>query len=111
MKTRNYTESQVLALVQDYKGANGFDAQQKIVNLYVDTFKKPKASIIAKLVKEGIYVSKSNYSPVTKGKPETKKHLVRKLERIWKLEEGQLNGLDVAPKSVILLILKIASNE
>jgi len=65
-----------------------------------------KRSIIAKLSKMRIYKSKARTSKVTGGKAETKEQLVRRIEERLGYELEEFEGLEKAPKLVLLKLLK-----
>ncbi len=75
-----------------------------VVEVFASKFNKPKASIVGRLVKERIYISRASFSEVTKGRPETKASLARRLENNFNI--GPLDGLDKAPKLVLLKMLQ-----
>lgn len=66
------------------------------------TFNRPKKSIIAKLVKEGVYQSRG-YVDKRGLKPKTKLAIVRELETVLGVK---LPGLDKSPKSTLLELSK-----
>lgn len=100
-----YTEEMTEELVSAYKEAKDQDARSEVVSFYADKFHKPKNSIIAKLSKEKVYVAITRKSKVTGRIPETKERLVRRLEAQEGFKEGRLDGLEKAPKLVILRLL------
>jgi len=75
-----YTEEQEKELFTAYSSANEAEQREAIVVAFATKWQKPKRSIIAKLSKMGIYISKAKISKVTGNKPETKEQLVRKIE-------------------------------
>jgi len=101
-----YTNEQEEEMFDSYSKANTPDERDVIVLHLVAKFGKPKRSIIAKLSKMGIYISKANISKVTGNKPETKEQLVAKIEDRFGVEDGAWIGLEKAPKLVLVGLLK-----
>lgn len=100
-----YTPEQETELFEAYSVADSNDERDEVVMKYTTKFSKPKRSIIAKLSKMGIYVSKVRQSKVTGNKPETKEQLVTKIESRFGVEDGQFMGLEKAPKLVLVKLL------
>ena len=104
--TIKYTEEQEEELGSTYAAADDADAREAVVMKYVKEWSKPKRSIIAKLSKMGIYISKANISKVTGNKPETKEQLVVRVEKRFGVEAGMFAGLEKAPKLVLKSLLE-----
>ena len=100
-----YTAEQETELYDKYKEADDADMREMLVEKLATEWQNPKRSIIAKLSKMGIYIAKANQSKLTGKKPKTKEQLVADLEERLNMEEGDLAGLEKAPKMVILRIL------
>ena len=103
-----YTEKQEMELFEAYGNAETQELRDNVVERLANEWQKPKRSIIAKLSKMGIYVSKARISKVTGNKPETKEQLVAKIESRFGAEDGSFMGLEKAPK---LVLTKLLSNK
>lgn len=100
-----YTDEQEEELFTSYAGADNIDAREQIVILLAKKFNKPTRSIIAKLSKRGIYISKAKISKITGNKPETKEQLVAKIEQRFGVEVDSWMGLEKSPKMVLVALL------
>jgi len=100
-----YTAEQESELYDKYKEAVDSSHREQIVLELVEKWGKPKRSLIAKLSKMGIYVSKVNQSKLTGKKPKTKEQLVTDIEAHFDEEVGTYAGLEKAPKMVLLNLL------
>jgi hypothetical protein len=100
-----YTEEQEKLLYNDYSQAKTPEERDAIIENYIVEFGKPKRSIIAKLSRMGIYISKAKISKVTGTKPETKEQLVAKIESRFGVGDGDFIGLEKAPKLVLTALL------
>ena len=89
----SYTEKEVNQLVSVYTANPCMETVEKLMTL----LNKPKKSIIAKLVKEGVYVTRG-YRTKTGELPITKLEMVRTIEDALDIS---LPGLDKAPKSTL----------
>jgi hypothetical protein len=89
-----YTEKEVKILHELY-GANPC---LEVVDKLSVKLNKPRKSIISKLVKEGIYVTR-RYTDKRGNTPITKLAIVRSIENSLSL---QLPGLDKAPKGTLI---------
>ena len=103
MTVQKYTEEQERELYDTYADAKTDEDRDLVVEQFINKYGKSKRSIIAKLSKMGIYVSKVKVSKVTGAKPETKEQLVKRIEE--HLGIGGLDGLDKAPKLTLLKLL------
>lgn len=92
----NYTQKEVDKLVEIYTENPCIET----VNKLTIELNKTKKSIIAKLVKEGVYVTKG-YRTKTGDIPITKLEMVRSLEDVL---DVTLPGLDKAPKTTLKLL-------
>jgi len=101
-----YTPEQESKLFDAYSVSVTNEQRDAVVLEYSTKFNKPVRSIIAKLSKMGIYISKVRQSKVTGNKPETKEQLVTKLEVKFNVNEGDFMGLEKAPKLVLVTLLK-----
>ena len=98
-----YTETQERLMKNAYAAAENDDDRIMCVAGLANKLEKPKASIIAKLAKMGVYVSKKRVSKITKGDPRTKEQIVADIS----YETGQdFSGLEKAPKLVLLRLYK-----
>lgn len=100
-----YTKEQDDEMYSKYKAAEDADARSLVVVTLAKKWDKPTRSIIAKLSKMGIYISKANISKVTGNKPETKEQIVTRIEKKWNVLEGTFIGLEKAPKLVLITLL------
>jgi hypothetical protein len=89
----NYTEKEVNKMIDVYTANPCMETVEKLMTL----LNRPKKSIISKLVKEGVYVTRG-YRTKTGELPITKLDLVRSVEDALDLK---LPGLDKAPKSTL----------
>lgn len=89
----NYTEKEVQKMIDVYTENPCIETVEKLMTM----LNRPKKSIIAKLVKEGVYVTKT-YRTKTGEMPVTKLELVRSIEDALDL---QLPGLDKTPKATL----------
>ena len=95
----NYTREQTDYIVGVYES----EPTMETVNELADELEKSPKSIIGKLSREGVYkrnvyVSKSGCAPVTKTE------LVTTIAYALGLEPDRLEGLEKAPKQVLLLL-------
>ena len=92
----SYTEKEVQILHDEYTANPCLEVVDKLsVRL-----NRPRKSIIAKLVKEGIYVTRG-YRTKTGESPITKLQLVRSLEDAL---DSKFPGLDKAPKTTLKIL-------
>ena len=103
--TIKYTPEQEEELFNAYSRANTVEERDEVVDTFAIKFNKPRRSIIAKLSKMGIYVSKAKVSKVTGNKPVTKEQLVTKIESRFGVEAEAFMGLEKAPKLVLVALL------
>jgi len=101
-----YTPEQEKELFDSYMKANTVEERDELVVAFATKWQKPNRSIIAKLSKMGIYISKAKISKVTGNKPETKEQLVRKIETRFGVSDEEFMGLEKAPKLVLVALLK-----
>ena len=97
----NYTREQTDYIVGVYES----EPTMETVNQLAEELEKSPKSIIGKLSREGVYkrnvyVSKSGCAPVTKTE------LVTTIAYALGLEPDRLEGLEKAPKQVLLLLEK-----
>ena len=107
-ETRNFSVEETAALLDAYNEAPTYEEQQEIIKEFAAKFHKPESSIRSKLVKLKVYKSAPKISGVLGRKPETKIELVKKMEKITKLN---LEGLDKAPKLTLDRLLKFMEEE
>jgi len=100
-----YTNEQEAEMYDKYKAATDADMREAVVLKLVKDWGFPKRSIIAKLSKMGIYVSKAKISKLTGNKPETKEQLVGRIETRFDIIPGSWIGLEKAPKMVLVALL------
>lgn len=89
----NYTEKETKKMIDIYTDNPCLETVERLMTI----LNKPKKSIISKLCKEGVYVTKS-YRTKTGELPITKLELVRSIEDSLDIK---LPGLDKAPKSTL----------
>lgn len=89
----SYTEKEVKKMIDIYTANPCIETVERLMTV----LNKPKKSIIAKLVKEGVYITKS-YRTKTGELPITKLELVRIIEDALDIS---LPGLDKAPKGTL----------
>ena len=89
----NYTDKEVQKMIDVYTANPCLETVERLMTM----LNRPKKSIIAKLVKEGVYVTKT-YRTKTGEIPVTKLALVRSIEDAL---DTQLPGLDKAPKGTL----------
>ena len=89
----SYTEKEVQKMIDIYTANPCIETVERLMTV----LNKPKRSIIAKLVKEGVYVNKI-YRTKTGEIPVTKLEYVRSIEDALDLT---LPGLDKAPKNTL----------
>lgn len=102
--TRKYTPEQEQMLKEDYEDCETDEERKEVINNYVEEWGKTERSIIAKLSKMGIYVTKERVSKTTGEKPATKEQLVEELELLGKQKKGAFTGLEKAPKTVLVIL-------
>ena len=88
-----YTEKEVKKMIDIYTANPCIETVERLMTV----LNKPKKSIIAKLVKEGVYVTRS-YRTKTGEIPITKLELVRSIEDALDIS---LPGLDKTPKTTL----------
>ena len=89
----SYTEKQTKKMIDIYTENPCIETVEKLMTI----LNRPKKSIISKLVKEGVYVTKT-YLTKTGEAPITKLELVRQIEDAL---DTRLPGLDKAPKTTL----------
>ena len=99
----SYTEKQVNQMIDIYTNNPCIETVERLMTI----LNKPKRSIISKLVKEGVYITKG-YRTKTGDTPVTKLELVRSIEEAL---DVTLPGLDKAPKSTLKLLQKTVSEQ
>ena len=92
-----YTERETKAIIEEYDKNPCLETVERIAI----KFNRPKKSIIAKLVKEGAYITRG-YRDKKGEIPVTKISLVRDLEELLDIK---LVDLDKAPKPTLKLLL------
>lgn len=96
----NYTNDQTVYIVAEYENS---DDKTETLNRLSQELGKSKKSIVGKLSREGVYkrvsyVTKSGVAPITKVE------LVKNIAANLELDEHQLEGLEKAPKQVLILL-------
>ena len=96
----NYTSDQTAYIVAEYENS---DDKTETLDRLSQELGKSKKSIVGKLSREGVYkrvsyVTKSGVAPITKVE------LVKNIGANLELEEHQLEGLEKAPKQVLILL-------
>ena len=98
----NYSKEMTSTMIEQYTSA----PNRETVAILAKQFGKSEKSIIGKLSKEGVY-QRQVYKTKTGETPITKAQLVEDIEVYLGLMQGDMAGLEKAPKSV----LKILRNE
>ena len=97
-KTLNYTESQTHELVDAYTA----DPSEATVKTFAEKFGKSTRSIVAKLAKEKVYVSKTREA----GKREMlKAEMVSKIAKLTGKTDEQMESLEKATGPALLVVL------
>ena len=105
MKTQvKYTPEMENELRTIYLSVEDYDERRTLIDEYALKYNKTARMVIAKLNKMGIYKARPNVSKVTGEKPQTKEQIVTKISNV--LDEGSLEGLEKAPKLVLLKLLR-----
>ena len=94
MQTTKYTPEQTTTALEAY--AQGVNAEQIAAQLGKST-----RSVVAKLVKEGVYVK-----PVTAPTRTRKLDLVHELSALLELDVAQLESLEKAQHSALLMVVE-----
>jgi hypothetical protein len=99
-KTVNYTEEMVSKMLEMYasQGNEGLDSIAEAIN-------RPKRSVIAKLVREGVYVATPKGAKVARDEGPSKKELLNELEPLVSFD---VNGLSGATKGAIAAVIALA---
>lgn len=98
-KVQNYTPEQTSALVEAYKA----DPTAQTVEALAARFGKTARSVVAKLSKEGVYVSKAKEV----GKREMlKAEMVSELAKLVGSTDEQLESLEKATGPALMFVLK-----
>ena len=109
-----YTKEQTDELVSGYKAiseldisdAAKHDEREDFILKYMGKHDKSKKSIIAKLSKSGVYISRPRISKVTGEKPETKEQMLQKIANKLGMDVSKLEGIDKSPKIALQNLLK-----
>lgn len=104
-KTVNYTEAQTAELVEAYK-ASPTDAT---VKAFAEKFGKTTRSIVAKLARAEVYVSKDKAKTEGAAKAATKADLVAVLETLFELDKGTLESLEKGSKAALEALVAATS--
>ena len=96
--TSTYTTTEVNKLIDTYTDNPGLETVDRLAVL----LNKPRRSIISKLVKEGVYITRG-YRSKTGAVPISKLAIVRVIEDAL---DTKLPGLDKTPKSTLVLLSK-----
>ena len=99
-KTVNYTAEQTSAIVEGYKAGRAISELAAQVG-------RSERSVVAKLSREGAYVSKAKTVAGKAG--ETKEQLIAKLAEKVGVEAEQLESLEKATKSALKALIAYAS--
>ena len=94
----SYTEKQRNQMIEIYAANPCIETVEKLMTI----LNRPKRSIISKLVKEGVYVTKG-YLTKTGETPISKLEIVRHIEEAL---DTPLPGLDKTPKSTLKELMK-----
>ena len=104
----NYTKEQTLYMVSEYEKK----PEMCTVNALAEELEKSSKSIIGKLSREGVY-KRSIYTNKSGDAPITKIELVSLIASNLNLDNKRdlLEGLEKAPKQVLLLLQETTFNE
>ena len=100
---KNYTNEQVEVLVAAYAAATDEGERDAVVVDFAEKFEKTKASVRAKLVREGVYVAKTKASV---GKRVPKNDLVSKLANVLGVDEDVVGSLEKATAVALTKVLE-----
>lgn len=100
----NYTNNETKELITTYTSCKSQDERNSAVTNLARKFNKSVYSIRAKLVAENVYVSNKRKSKITGGTPKSKEKMVDEMEEEFNFEIGELEGLEKAPKLVIVAL-------
>lgn len=106
MTRLKYTPEQEQEMKAEYEAAEDDADRSTVVDELAEKYGKNRRQIIAKLVKMEVYKTVPRTSKVTGTRPETKEAMVRRLEVKKKWPSGDFNGLEKAPKIVLLKLLE-----
>ena len=95
----NYSKEMTTDMINCYQAA----PNRQTVTILAEKYGKSEKSIIGKLSKEGVY-QRQEYRTKAGEKPITKGELVNHIEQYLGLMEGDLSGLEKAPKEVLKLL-------
>lgn len=95
----NYTKEQTAYIVSEYEKS----PEMNTVNALADELQKSSKSVIGKLSREGVY-QRSVYTSKSGAAPITKIELVSLIASNLDMYEGLLEGLEKAPKQVLILL-------
>lgn len=109
VKAPNYSESQTLELRTAYTAANTVEAQKAVVDTFAAKFNKSARSIVAKLVREGVY-HKAEYVTKTGEKSVKKDEHADAIGAILRLSENDTSSLAKANKSALKAIFDALAN-
>lgn len=107
----NAEQTEELEKYEDIKGSiltddEKHDAREAFILKYMLKHGHSKRSIIAKLSKMGIYVSRPKRSKVTNEEPETKKQMLGRVASSLGIDPTLLDGLDKGPKLSLQNLIK-----
>ena len=101
-----YTLEETKELICGYKACETETERADYIDNTSLTSGKSVASVRAKLVAEGVYISKKRRSKITGGTPKSKEFMVDEMEKEFDFPIGSLEGLEKAPKLVLVTIYK-----
>lgn len=104
-----YTKERMVELRAAYENAEGYDAQQAVLQTYADAWGVSKNSVRSKAVREGFYQRKE-YKTKKGEKPVRKDALVEKIAQAIGTIGDNLPGLEKANKSTLTRIFEAVSN-
>ena len=96
----NYTEAQVNEAVARYEAANTDVARAEVVEQLAKEFGKTKASVRAKLVREGVYVAKT----VTRKRKAKKADVVALIAKVLGVNEEVVGSLENATYATLVRV-------
>lgn len=93
-----YTKEQERELIDNYVVIETHDDREIFILKYMAKHEKNKRSVVAKLSKLGIYVSRPRTSKVLGTKPQTKEQLLQSISNKLGCDILKLEGIDLSPK-------------
>ena len=99
-----YTTEETNELIAGYKACESEIERKEYMDNISVRWSRSISSIRAKLVSEKVYISKKRTSKITGGTPKSKEFMVDEMEKEFDFPIGSLEGLEKAPKLVLVTI-------